>query len=64
MKDTKHSWKDSSYIWKTPKEGRPLLKSQDDTTPQELTRDHPCCNRMRFIDRNQRAGFNLYPTQG
>ena len=24
--------------------------------PQELTRDRPCCNHTRFIDRNQHAG--------
>jgi len=36
--------------------GRPSLKSQDDTTPQELTKDSPCCKNTRFIDRNQCTG--------
>ena len=36
---------------KDPSVKRLSLKSWDNTTPQELTRDCPCCSHTRFIDR-------------
>lgn len=44
------------WRWKTPRAGRPSLKSQDDAIPQELMLDRPCCNQMSFIDRNSALG--------
>ena len=48
------------YIERPPGVGRLSLKSWDNTTPQELTRDRPCCNHTRFIDRNQHTGAETH----